>query len=72
MTHHFPSQALLSFSVEVQNLLRDFNPATVNYTIQVRGTLGIPVHRGASHRIQGQTDSIPSVRAVLLVWDTWV
>ncbi|XP_063134186.1 adhesion G protein-coupled receptor E5 isoform X6 [Rattus norvegicus] len=40
---HFPtwtllptahSQALLSFSVEVQNLLRDFNPATVNYTIQ--------------------------------------
>ncbi|NP_001401231.1 adhesion G protein-coupled receptor E5 isoform 11 precursor [Mus musculus] len=28
------SQTLLRFSVEVQNLLRDFNPATVNYTIQ--------------------------------------
>ncbi|CAO2611134.1 Adhesion G protein-coupled receptor E5 [Lemmus lemmus] len=32
--HRFPSQSLSHFSVEVQNLLRDFDPVTANYTIQ--------------------------------------
>jgi hypothetical protein len=54
MTILLPSQTLLRFSVEVQNLLRDFNPATVNYTIQVRETLGTLVHRGTCHRLQGR------------------
>lgn len=32
--HPFPSQTLSRFSVEVQNLLRDFNPVMTGYTIQ--------------------------------------
>lgn len=54
MTLHLPSQTLSRFSVEVQNLFRDFNPATANYTIQVRETLGTLVQQGTCHRLQGR------------------
>lgn len=67
MTHCFPSQSLSRFSIEVRNLLKDFDLATANHTIQVRENSGDSSATGKKPQAAMETDSVPCIQAVLVV-----